>query len=81
MPLLASGLATLLGFADAPLPPAAVRVSNLPLQNVGLGSRQALADSYAAYWASSETTALPAPHRPCSRRCAAFGSCIGPCMS
>ena len=45
-------LATLLGFADAPLPPAAVRASHLPLQYGGLGLRQALADRHAAYWAS-----------------------------
>ena len=54
-------LATLLGLADAPLPPTQQRAARLPLRFDGLGLREAIADRHAAYWASWMDT-LPVIH-------------------
>ena len=54
-------LATLLGLADAPLPPMQQRAARLPLRFGGLGLREAIADRHAAYWASWMDT-LPVIH-------------------
>ena len=49
-------LATLLGFADAPLPDDALRAAQLAMRFGGLGLRSAQEDRHAAYWASWRDT-------------------------